>query len=191
MSGAIDIVAHEYAHGVIDASSALRYRNEAGALSEAFADIMATGAEFYSQKVGSGRLLADYLVGEDVVSGGGLRSLEDPRLHGNPAHYADRYTGIADNGGVHVNSTIVSHAYFLAVEGGTDRSSDLPAVGVGHENRAQIEKIFYRAFVYLLPSGATFATARAATIQAARDLFGSGHPAERAIVQAWRAVGVE
>jgi Zn-dependent metalloprotease len=32
--------------------------------------------------------------------------------------------------------------------------------------------------------------ARAATIQAARDLYGSGSPSERAVTQAWTAVGV-
>jgi Zn-dependent metalloprotease len=62
--------------------------------------------------------------------------------------------------------------------------------GVGAPNREQIEKAFYRAFVYLLPSNATFSTARAATIQAARDLYGSGSSAERAVTQAWDAVGV-
>ena len=42
----------------------------------------------------------------------------------------------------------------------------------------------------MLPSNATFSSARAATIQAARDLYGAGSAAERAITQAWTAVGV-
>ena len=54
----------------------------------------------------------------------------------------------------------------------------------------QIEKVFYRAFTQMLPSNATFAVARAATIQAARDLDGSNSAAERAVTQAWTAVGV-
>ena len=41
-----------------------------------------------------------------------------------------------------------------------------------------------------MPSNSTFALTRAATIQAARDLFGVNSPAERAITQAWDAVGV-
>ena len=45
--------------------------------------------------------------------------------------------------------------------------------GVGVANIEQMEKVFYRAFVFLLPANATFATARAATIQAARDLYAS------------------
>ena len=42
-----------------------------------------------------------------------------------------------------------------------------------------------------MPSSATFALTRAATIQAARDLYGTGSAAERAITQAWDAVGVQ
>ena len=62
--------------------------------------------------------------------------------------------------------------------------------GVGAGNRDQIEKVMYRAFTQLMPSTSTFATARAATIQAARDLYGAGGTVERAITQAWTAVGV-
>ena len=62
--------------------------------------------------------------------------------------------------------------------------------GVGSANRDQIEKVFYRGFTSMLPSNATFAVARAATIQSARDLYGAGSAAERAVTQAWTAVGV-
>jgi len=55
----------------------------------------------------------------------------------------------------------------------------------------QLKKIFTRAFVFLLPSNATFAAARAATIQAARDLYGTGSAVERAIAEAWTAAGVQ
>jgi Zn-dependent metalloprotease len=48
----------------------------------------------------------------------------------------------------------------------------------------------YRAFTAMMPPTASFSTARAVTIQSARDLYGAGSPAERAITQAWAAVGV-
>ena len=35
------------------------------------------------------------------------------------------------------------------------------------------------------------AVARAVTLQSARDLYGAGSPAERALAQAWTSVGVE
>src|SRR5262249_16877799 len=55
----------------------------------------------------------------------------------------------------------------------------------------QIEKVFFRALTALMPSNSTFAMARATTIQAARDLYGSGGAVERAVTQAWDAVGVQ
>jgi Zn-dependent metalloprotease len=117
--------------------------------------------------------------------------LDNPEAHGHPDHDSRRTSDQADNGGVHANSTIVSHAYYLAVEGGTNRTSGLTVGGVGATNREQIEKVFFRAFVYLLPSSATFEAARAATIQSARDLYGESSAAERAVIQAWTAVGVK
>jgi thermolysin len=185
----LDVVAHELTHGVLDVSPGFIYRNESGALAEAFADIMGTAVEFASQPAGQGPGRADYLIGEDATSGG-VRSLDNPEAHGSPDHDSRRAMGTADNGGVHANSTIASHAYYLAVEGGTNRTSELIVEGIGAANREQIEKVFFRAFVYLLPSSATFEAARAATIQSARDLYGEGSAAERAVSQAWTAVGV-
>jgi bacillolysin len=195
-SGALDIAAHELAHGVTDSSSRLIYRNESGALNEAFSDVMGTSVEHFFHPSGTGKGRADYLLGEDIStalrpgSRDGDRSLENPTLYGQPDHYSRRYLGLEDNGGVHINSGIANHAFFLAIEGGVHRTSGQTVQGVGAANREQIEKVFYRAFVFLLPSNATFATARAATIQAARDLYGAGSNPERAVTQAWTAVGV-
>ena len=103
---------------------------------------------------------------------------------------SDLWRTTQDNGGVHTNSGIPNQAFYLAIEGGTNRTSGMTVQGVGATNRDQIEKVFFRAFTTLLPPNATFATARAATIQASRDLYGSGGSVERAITQAWDAVGV-
>jgi thermolysin len=143
------------------------------------------------QPAGSGPLRADYLIGEDVVSPRAIRSLQSPTSTGQPDHYALRFTGAEDNGGVHINCGIVTHAFYLAVEGGTQRYSGRTVEGVGAANREQMEKVFYRAFTQMLPPRATFSVARAATLQAARDLYGSGSAPERAAAQAWSAVGVE
>ncbi|HEX5476041.1 MAG TPA: M4 family metallopeptidase [Vicinamibacterales bacterium] len=191
MSGALDVVGHELTHGVTEYTSNLIYLNESGALNEAFSDIMGTSIEFFFQKPGNGPEQADYLCGEDVVRPGGLRSMSDPQSHGQPDHYSKRYLGPDDNGGVHTNSGIANNAFYLAIEGGANRTSGLSVQGVGSANREQIEKVFYRAFTQLMPSNATFSIARATTIQAARDLYGAGSPAETAVTQAWTAVGVK
>ncbi|MCX6549696.1 MAG: M4 family metallopeptidase [Acidobacteria bacterium] len=190
-SGALDVVAHELTHGVTDYTSGLIYRNESGALNEAFSDIMGASAEFYYQPLGNGYLKADYLLGEDLTSPlSGFRSMANPQAFGDPDHYSKRYLGSSDNGGVHTNSGIANQAFYLAVEGGTNRTSGLAVTGVGSANRDKIEKVFYRAFTQMLPANATFAIARAATIQAARDLYGTGSDVDRAVTQAWTAVGV-
>jgi thermolysin len=155
--------------------------------------MMGTSAEFFYRSAGTGTLVADYLIGADVIRGpslNGIRSMANPSLFGDPDHYSRRFLGASDAGGVHTNAGISNNAFYLAIEGGTNRTSGLSVQGVGGENREQIERVFYRAFAFLLPSGATFSLARATTIQAARDLYGIGSGAERAVTQAWTAVGV-
>ena len=191
LSGALDVVAHELTHGVTDFSSSLIYLNESGALNEAFSDIVAAGVEFMFQQQGTGLMTADYMVGEDVITPGGIRSMADPQAYGDPDHYSNRFLGTSDNGGVHTNSGIANQAFYLAIEGGTNRTSGIPVSGVGSTNREQIERIFYRAFAQLLSSNATFALARTACIQAARELYGAGSAAEAAVTSAWSAVGVD
>ncbi len=190
VAGSLDIVAHELTHGVTDYSSQLIYRGESGALNEAFSDIMATAIEFFFQQPGTGQREADYLIAEDVVTPGGIRSMENPGAFNDPDHYSHRYRGPEDNEGVHINSGIANQAYYLAIEGGVNRTSGVSVQGVGRGNREQMERVFYRAFTQMMPANSTFATARAATIQAARDLLGANSAAERAVTEAWTAVGV-
>ena len=196
LAGSIDVAAHELTHAVTSYSSNLIYMNESGALNEAFSDMMGTSVEFYFQAPGTGLAQADYLLGEDSIRsltpGGlnGLRSMANPIAYGDPDHYSLRDTGTDDNGGVHTNSGIPNHVFYLAIEGGRNRVSGITVQGVGAANREQIERAFYRAFTLLLPASANFSMARATTIQAARDLFGANSAAAAAITQAWTAVGV-
>ena len=191
LSGALDVVAHELAHAVTDFTSALLYMDESGALNEAFSDVIGVGTEYYAAPFyQNGAGVPDYLLGEDVIEPGGIRSLADPQRFGDPDHYSLRFLGKEDNGGVHTNSLIPGHAYYLAIEGGTNRVSGLTVSGVGAANREQMEQVFYRAFTVLMTRNADFAAARAATIQSARDLYGAGSAAEQAVTQAWTAVGV-
>jgi Zn-dependent metalloprotease len=190
-----DIVAHEYAHGVTAYTSNLIYRNESGALSEAFSDAMGISMKFFQKQAGSGLLQADYTEGKETArpsrpgSAYGSRNLANPAAFGDPDHYSKRYLGSSDNGGVHTNSTIASHAFYLAIEGGKNATSGLSVTGVGAANRDKVEKAFFRGFT-TLTANATFSMARAKTIQAARDLYGAGSAVETAITQAWNAVGV-
>ncbi len=98
--------------------------------------------------------------------------------------------GSTDGGGVHLNSTLFSHTFFLAVEGGRNATSGVSVSGVGGANRAQIEKVFFRAINQLMPNNANLQTAAATVIQAAIDLYGPSSAATQAVTEAMTAVGL-
>ena len=199
-SGALDIVAHEVTHAVTSSTSNLMYANESGALNEAFSDMMGKSVEFYFHPAGTQVGQADYVIGKDISRGvlpgtlNGDRSMANPALYGDPDHWRNYRrlpnTREGDYGGIHSNSGIPNHAFYLAIEGGTNRTSGMVVQGVGASNRERIEKVFYRAFTIYLTSTSNFSQARTATIQAARDLYGAGGVPEQAVTQAWSAVGV-
>mgnify|MGYP002840336797 CR=1 FL=1 len=194
---ALDVVAHEMAHGVTHFAAALGDTsppNEPGAINEGFSDIIGTAVEFYVQSPGNGTLRADYLMGEDL--GSVTRSLRDPGEVPNtitgtyPDHYDNLYRGPLNSGGVHINAPILGHLFYLAIEGGTNRTSGRSVQGVGAANRRQIELVFFNAWANLLPTFADFAiTADCLRISAA-ELYGAGSEPARAIEEAIQAVGI-
>ncbi len=95
-----------------------------------------------------------------------------------------------DDGAVHMNSTILSHAFYLAIEGGQNRTSGRTVQGVGTANRMQIEQVFFRAVRDMLPSTVTFGQVGAILRQASVDLHGASSAATRAVDQALTAVGL-
>jgi Zn-dependent metalloprotease len=107
--------------------------------------------------------------------------------NGNAVFFIESGT---DGGGVHLNSTVFSHAFYLAIEGGRNATSGVSVTGVGAANRSQIEKAFFRAETQLMPNNASLQTAAAVVIQAAVDLYGATGAATQAITQAMSAVGL-
>ena len=95
-----------------------------------------------------------------------------------------------DGGGVHWNSTVLSHVFYLAIEGGQNATSGLMVQGVGAANRERIERVFFRAMTEIMPSFATFSTAAAALFQSALDLFGFPSSESIAVLDALLAVGL-
>ncbi|MDF2522311.1 MAG: bacillolysin [Clostridia bacterium] len=174
LSGGFDIVAHELTHGVDSYEADLLYQDQSGALSESFADTLATAAEYYAQPA-----QFDWLIGEDVwtpaISGDALRSMEDPTLYGDPAHMNDYVYTSADYGGVHTNSGIPNKAAYLV---GSN-------IGVD-----KMGKIYYRALSTYLISTSDFSDCRAACLQSAADLYGANGTEYNAVVNAFDAVGI-
>ena len=101
-------------------------------------------------------------------------------------HFSDGSFGY---GGSHWNSLILSHAFYLAIEGGTHATSGVTVEGVGGANRAEMERIFFRAMTDLMPSASALPIAAAVILQSAADLAPGGD-AQRAVEQALRAVGL-
>ena len=189
--------------------------SQGGAVHEAYSDIFGEALGFFHEDAGAS---ADYLVGGDHEFGP-IRSLIDPKSLRNgfyPDTYGDRYefaimrdadgfwdySGIVfvdrrfafsldgfGYGGSHWNSLILSHAFYLAIEGGTHRGSGMRVEGVGGANRAAIERIFFRAMTELMPSATSLPLTADVIRQAAADLA-PGIDAEHAIDQALRAVGL-
>ena len=91
--------------------------------------------------------------------------------------------------GVHWNSTILSHAFYLAIEGGQNATTGASVGGAGGVNRAIIEQIFFRAMTDLMPAAPSFPIAAAVIRQSAADLA-AGSAAQQAIDQALWAVGL-
>ena len=167
-----DVAAHEMTHGVIQYTANLIYENQSGALNESFADVFAV---LFDDE--------DWTLGEDctLASPGYTRSLSSPNsgLSRQPATFDDyQYlpnTEAGDYGGVHINSGIPNHAFYLT-------ASNLGTTAAG--------KIYYRALTTYLTRSSDFLDAREALEQSAEDLYGANSAELRAVSNAWDTVGV-
>ena len=184
----VDIIAHEFTHGIIETTANLNFSYESGALSESFADIFATAVEFYAKPSS-----ANWTIKEDAhLSGGADHSLASPNTYGQP----DTYLGInwasggADNGGVHTNNGVQNYWFYLLSMGGSgtnDNGDSYTVTGIGMDEALAIT---YRALIFYHTSSSQYADARNYSIQAAEDLFGPCTAEVEAVTNAWYAVGV-
>ncbi len=136
----IDICGHEMTHGVTERTANLTYAKESGALNESMSDVMGSMVELYAD---GGTVTGNtWKIGEDAytpgTSGDALRRMDNPNAVGDPDHYSLRlYPGTCtpsnanDQCGVHTNSSITNHTFYLIAAGGTNRVSGI----VGYRNR--------------------------------------------------------
>ena len=136
---------------------------------------------------------ADWLIGEGLltpkVNGKALRSMkapgtayDDPKLGKDPqpSHMKDWWNDEFndDNGGVHVNSGIPNHAFYLvATEIG----------GYAWENAG---KIWYIALRDRLTATSQFKNAAKATFDTAGAIYGDKSKEQKAVQKGWEDVGV-
>ena len=184
----IDVCGHEVSHAVTTYTAGLVYRYESGALNESFSDIFGNAIERYARPN-----KYSYKIGEDITpSGRGIRDMSRPNANNHPDTYKGfRWrTGTGDNGGVHSNSGVQNHWYYVLSEGDTstnDNSDAFSVAGIGYEKAAEIA---YRNLSVYLTKNSQYADARYYGIRAAVDLFGDCSSEMIETTNAWYAVGV-
>jgi Zn-dependent metalloprotease len=132
---------------------------------------------------------ADWLIGNDIMGPGttakALRTFtegrafeNDPRLGTDPQpkHLRDKFTGSADNGGVHINSGIPNHAFYRV------------ATELGGKAWERAGVIWYKTML-ALSIRSNFNAMVKMTQQVAAAEYGSGSTEHKAVQSAWKAVG--
>lgn len=185
----IDVIAHELTHGVTQYEASLKYYGESGALNESMSDVFGALVKQWVKKQTADQ--ADWIIGEGLftekVKGVGIRSMKEPGTayddtvlgkDPQPAHYKDLYSGIKDNGGVHINSGIPNRAFYLT------------ATAIGGYAWEKAGKIWYVTLRDRLRSSSDFKSAALLLSQVAGELYGEGSNEQKAVQNAWEQVGV-
>lgn len=190
-AGAVDIVAHEMVHGIIQHEANLIYSDEPGAVNESIADIFGALIEFYAKSGEANWLLGESAPGYSVERP--LRSLANPNLttpdgtslfdksqgfssanRGQPDYYGDVVTAddpicattwLNDNGCVHFNSGILNKFAYLISEGGMHRGTTVKPLG-----RQKLAQLTYRTLTANLNQTATLVEAAEGFLQSCLDL---------------------
>ena len=189
-TNSLTVIAHELAHGVTEQSGGLVYEGQSGALNESLSDVFGVLAEQHHLRQTADE--ATWLVGAeiftDAVQGSALRSLAAPGTaydddvlgtDPQPAHMRDYVETDDDNGGVHINSGIPNHAFYLA------------ATALGGRAWERAGLIWYRTLTAgTLSTRATFDEFAQATLDAAAGEYGEDSEESAAVRAAWVGVGV-
>ncbi|CAG8063461.1 unnamed protein product [Penicillium nalgiovense] len=125
----LDVIGHEFSHGVVEYISPLPYRFQSGALNESLADAFGIMVKQWGEDTPQTVDQSNWLIGEGIwgsaVHGRALRDMKNPGTayaddkvgeDPQPAHWRDfkKLPYSNDKGGVHINSGIPNHAFFLA-----------------------------------------------------------------------------
>ncbi|MBI3131402.1 MAG: M4 family metallopeptidase [Acidobacteria bacterium] len=200
----LDIIAHEMAHGVTDATA--RFVNAAGleeaGMAEGTSDILAQGVRAYATR-GAGdpgnaipATGADWKIGENAGHGTPIRWMDKPSRDGRSADAW--YDGLRYLDG-HFSCGPLNRMFYLlsegasATQGATNHSPYYPAgfTGIGLDAAS---RIWFKAVTENIVSDGTgsltFETAREAALLAATDLYGAGHANVLAVEKAFSAINV-
>ena len=170
-----DVVGHEWGHAYSEYTSHLLFAWQAGAINEAYSDIWGETIDLLNSPAADKTLRTDecgnsdrWLIAEaSEVFEGGLRDMWDPNCSGNPAKVTDPLYQCSsdDYGGVHINSTVVSHAYALLVDGGQYNGFTINGIGL-----SKAAHLFWHAQAYYLSRTSDFVALADALTAAYLDL---------------------
>lgn len=166
----LGIVSHEWQHGITYSTANLFSFFQGGALHESFSDVFAAFTEnavrgSTSWKAGEGSALG---VIRDLTNPSAIQVFDGSRY---PDHYSKYWLSCLDAGGVHINSTIPSHAWYIL------------NTRIGIQKTAEIA---FRDLTIMLGERSRFSDTRSGAIQAAADLYGKNSPE---MLETWRAFG--
>ncbi|MFF0224517.1 M4 family metallopeptidase [Streptomyces sp. NPDC004629] len=185
----VDVIGHELTHGVTQHTANLTYFGQPGALNESLSDVFGSLIKQYT--LGQTAAEADWLIGAGLlaprVTGTALRSMKAPGTaydddvlgkDPQPATMAGYVKTGRDNGGVHINSGIPNHAFYLL------------ATALGGPAWERAGQIWYDVLTGgELPSQAGFEDFAKLTVAAARARYREGEE-HQAVTKAWQQVGV-
>ncbi len=111
----LDVVGHEFAHGITQRTSDLVYSGQSGALNEGMSDIYGKALELYEQPDQFNWVLGNRFADSEYARP--FRSMEDPNLYNKPKVVGGAFWN--DGAGVHTNSGPLGHWFYLLIEGGS------------------------------------------------------------------------
>ena len=184
--GSIDVVAHEFGHGVDDHTPG----GISGAGTQEFvADTFGAATEWYAN---NGTDRPDYTVGEQVnlVGSGPIRYMYNPSLAGD----ANCYSSSTPTSEVHSAAGPGNHWFYLLAEGTsptngqptspTCNSTSITGIGI-----SKAIKIMYNAML-MKTSSSSYLKYRTWTLTAAKNLYPGSCTEFNAVKAAWNAVSV-
>ncbi|MCY0962290.1 M4 family metallopeptidase [Streptomyces sp. H27-H5] len=186
----VDVIGHELTHGVTQYTANLEYRGQPGALNESMSDVFGSLIKQWSLEQTADQ--ADWLIGAGLlgpqVSGVALRSMKAPGTaydddelgkDPQPASMDDYVRTHSDNGGVHINSGIPNHAFYIV------------ATELGGKSWERAGRIWYDTLTGGgLAADAQFADFARLSTAAAVARYGDGGPEHQALQKAWSTVGL-
>ncbi|WP_416973357.1 M4 family metallopeptidase [Streptomyces sp. 4F14] len=186
----VDVIGHELTHGVTQYTANLEYYGQSGALNESVSDVFGSLIKQYA--LGQSADQADWLIGAGLLGpavdrGEALRSMKAPGTaydddvlgkDPQPATMADYVKTNRDNGGVHINSGIPNHAFYLF------------ATELGGNAWEKAGQVWYDTLTGgELADDARFPDFAKLTVAAAKARYGEGDVL-KAVTSAWTQVGV-